>query len=109
MRYVTRLKRFERGDYPMICVRTGLPADRLVKVRARRIAKWPSFFLGSGFIPFLSTLASVDGDGPVWGLLPVSDDRETTVNITFDAKIGVILRGVHPDFVTATKAARVAH
>lgn len=39
--YVTRIERFQRGDFPMVCVRSGLPATKMVPVQARRTTVWP--------------------------------------------------------------------
>jgi hypothetical protein len=37
----TWIERFERGDYPMVCARSGLAADKVVPVEAARRAAWP--------------------------------------------------------------------
>lgn len=37
--------RFVAGDYPMVCARSGLPADKMVPVEAARTATWPFFFI----------------------------------------------------------------
>lgn len=99
MKYVTRIERFEIGDYPMVCVRSGRPATKMVPVQAHRISLWPWLFSGFDFI-----LAKLAGDtNHPWGLLPFADGEVHSVTATYERGIGVILKGVHPDFVAATR------
>ncbi len=103
MKYVTRYERFVLGDFPMVCARSGLPATKLVPVQARRASMWPWLFF-PGFA-FLAASWVGDSDHP-WGLLPFAEGQVRGVTATYEKRIGVILRGVHPDFVRATKLAQ---
>lgn len=103
VKYVTRLDRFTIGDFPMVCSRSGLPATKMVPVQAYRSSLWPwLFFPGVGYL-----ITSWVGDGGhPWGLLPFAKGHVRGVTAVYDHSIGVILRGVHPDFVAATRTAQ---
>lgn len=103
MKYVTRLERFAAGDFPMVCARSGQPATRVVPVQAYRSTSWPwLFFPGFSFV-----LAKFVGDSDhPWGRLPFADRSVSGVSATYDRSAGVILRGVHPKFVEATRQAQ---
>jgi len=103
VKYVTHHERFILGDFPMVCARSGLPATELVPVQAQRASLWPwLFFPGLAFL-----LASwvTDRDRP-WGLLPFAEGHVRGVSATYERGIGVILKGVHPEFVRATRHAQ---
>ncbi len=70
---ITWIERFEAGDYPMICARSGLPADKFVPVEASRSAAWPWIF--SPFdLPFWITRWSV-GKDRLWGKMPFASGQ----------------------------------
>lgn len=46
-----------------------------------------------------------DSDHP-WGLLPFAEGQVRGVSATCETQLGVILRGVHPEFVAATREAQ---
>jgi hypothetical protein len=97
----TWIERFERGDYPMVCARSGLPADKLVPVEAARRASWPWWFLPINAIAWLLMWRSVDKDR-LWGHLPFATGHVEGVTATWDQQEGVVLlRGVNPVFVEA--------
>lgn len=104
MKYATWMERFAVGDFPMVCARSGREASKLVPVQAYRSSTWPwMFFPGLGF---LAATWVGDSDHP-WGLLPFAEGSVRGVRATFDEALGVvILRGVHPAFVAATRAAQ---
>lgn len=104
VRYVTRFERFRLGDFPMVCVRSGLPATKMVPVQAYRSSTWPWLFFPSVML-FLVAKWVGDRDHP-WGLLPFADGHVGGVTATYEKRIGVILRGAHPDFVAATREAQ---
>lgn len=104
-RYVTRLDRFELGDFPMICVRSGLPATKLVSVEARRINNWPWFLLPISVIGFFLAEWVSDSDRPT-GRLPFADGHVRGISASYDKRIGVIVEGAHPNFIAATRAAQ---
>lgn len=101
MKYVTRYERFPAGDFPMVCARSGLPATKMVSVEARRTPAWPWFF----FPHVIIAMWVADSDRP-WGLLPFAEGHVRGVTADYDKRIGVILNGVHPDFVAATRQAQ---
>ena len=103
MKYVTRFDRFEAGDFPMVCVRSGLPATKLVPVQAYHAPAWPWFFF-PGF-EFLMAEWIGASDHP-WGRLPFADGHVRGVTATYNKRTGVILKGVHKDFVAATRQAQ---
>lgn len=100
MKYVTRYERFMTGDFPMVCVRSGLPATKMVKVEARRTPVWPWFFF-----PSLLAFWVADSDRP-WGLLPFAEGHVGGITASYDKREGVILKGVHRNFVAATRSAQ---
>ena len=101
MRYVTRLDRFTVGDFPMVCVRSGRPATKMVPVEAYRSTVWPWFFF-PGLLFVIAKLAG-DSDHP-WGQLPFAEGEVKDITATYEKQIGVILTGVHPAFIEATRA-----
>jgi hypothetical protein len=103
VKYVTRFERFEAGDFPMICARSGRPATKLVPVQARRSTVWPWLLFPS--LGFFVAKWFADSDHP-WGLLPFADGHVRGVTATYEKRIGVILRGVHPTFVETTRMAQ---
>jgi hypothetical protein len=104
VRYVTTIERFRLGDYPMVCVRSGLPATKMVPVQARRTTVWPWFLLPVGLIAFLVTKWVTDSDHP-WGSLPFADGHVGGIEATYEKPIGVIIDGAHPAFVDAVLTA----
>lgn len=102
MKYVTRLDRFQLGDYPMVCVRSGLPATKLVAVQARRTAVWPWLFLPVSTISWFLLKSLTDSRHP-WGKLPFAEGRVRDITATYEKRIGVIVEGAHPDFIDATR------
>jgi hypothetical protein len=99
----TWIARFEQGDYPNVCARSGLPADKFVPVEAARRAVWPWWFFPMHAVTWLVAWRSVDRDRR-WGLLPFAAGHVDGVTATWDRREGVvILRGVHPRFVAACK------
>ena len=99
---MTTIERFQLGDYPMVCVRSGLPATKMVPVRARRTTVWPWFLLPASLIGFVVAKWSADSDHP-WGKLPFAEGHVNGVEATYDKSIGVIIDGAHSDFVEATR------
>ncbi len=108
VRYVTRIERFQLGQYPMVCVRSGLPATKLVPVQARRTTVWPWMLLPFSVIWFAIVKWVADSDHP-WGRLPFAEGHVEGVSATYDTSIGVILEGVHPEFVEATRRSQRGH
>lgn len=100
---MTRYERFILGDFPMVCARSGLPATELVPVEARRASLWPWLFFPR--LGFLAASWVADSDRPR-GLLPFAEGQVRGVTATYERGIGVILRGVHPEFVRATRHAQ---
>ncbi len=75
----------------------------MVPVQAYRSSLWPwLFFPGASF--FIAKWVG-DSDHP-WGLLPFAEGEVKGVTATYERPIGVILRGVHPSFVAATRASQ---
>ncbi|MDH4280057.1 MAG: hypothetical protein OEW83_18450 [Acidimicrobiia bacterium] len=105
MKYVTRFDRFVAGDFPMVCVRSGRAATRMVPVQATRSASWPWLFLVPAPIMFFAAKLVGDGDDPC-GRLPFAEGQVGGVTAVYDKRVGVILRGVHKDFVAATRRAQ---
>jgi hypothetical protein len=93
--------RFEAGDYPMVCARSGLPADELVPVEATRRAAWPWFLFWIDILTWLVAWWTVDGDR-TWGHLPFATGHARGISATFDRRLGIVtLHGVHPAFIAA--------
>lgn len=106
--YVTRLDRFQLGDFPMVCVVTGQPAAGMVEVEARRGSAWPWFLMPASVVWFL--LASrLNLDHSPTGLLPFAEGQEGALRrrnglrVAHDRLIGVVIRGAHPGFVTSCR------
>lgn len=102
VKYVTRIERFQLGDYPMVCVRSGLPATKMVPVQARRTTVWPWLLLPISAIWFFFAKWAADSDHP-WGKLPFAKGQVRGITATYEKSIGVIINGAHPDFVEATR------
>ena len=81
VRYVTRIERFQRGDFPMVCVRSGRPATKMVPVQARRTTVWPWFLLPISVIWFAIAKWSADTDHP-WGQLPFAEGHVKRISAT---------------------------
>lgn len=47
------LDRFERGDFPDVCAKTGEAAEYLGRVEARQTPEWPCLLLLFGILPYL--------------------------------------------------------
>jgi hypothetical protein len=107
VRYVTRIERFVLGDYPMICVRSGLPATKMVPVQARRSTVWPWFLLPLSILWFVVAKWAADSDHP-WGKLPFAEGHVDGITATYEKSIGVIIDGAHPAFVEATRKSQAA-
>ena len=103
VKYVTRFERFVIGDFPMVCARSGRPATKLVPVEARRSALWPWFSFPG--LSFWVAEWVADSDRP-WGKLPFAEGEVRDITAVYDKRVGVILKGVHPEFVAATRAAQ---
>ena len=103
MKYVTRLDRFTVSDFPLVCVHSGRPAAKMIPVRARPSPLWPWVFLFT--LPALTFLLLfwIGGRNGHWGMLPHAEGEVGSVKVVYEKRIGVILRGVHPDFVAATR------
>ncbi len=108
MRYVTRIERFQHGQYPMICARSGLPATKMVPVQARRTTVWPWMLLPFSVIWFAVVKWIADSDHP-WGKLPFAEGHVEGITATYEKSIGVIIDGVHPKFVEATRQSQCKH
>ncbi len=102
VKYVTTIERFQHGDYPMVCVRSGLPATKMVPVQARRTTVWPWFLLPLSLIWFVVMKWAADADHP-WGKLPFAEGYVNGIEAQYEKSIGVIIDGVHPDFVDAAR------
>jgi hypothetical protein len=99
-RWATWIERFEAGDYPMVCVRSGRPADELVPVEAERRATWPWLFSPLS-LTFWVARWGVANDR-LWGKLPFATGHVGGISATWDAREGIVMiKGVHPDFVAA--------
>lgn len=77
----------------------------MVPVQARRTTVWPWFLLPISFIWFAIAKWSADSDHP-WGRLPFAEGHVDGIEASYEKSIGVILDGVHPDFVEATRQAQ---
>ncbi|MEZ5408226.1 MAG: hypothetical protein R2761_09385 [Acidimicrobiales bacterium] len=91
--------RVGKGGIATLQLRSGFPIDLLL----RRASLWPWLFFPG--LAFLAASWVGDSDHP-WGLLPFAEGQVRGVTATYERGIGVILRGVHPDFVRATKLAQ---
>lgn len=101
MRYATRLERFEVGDYPMVCARSGLRADKLVPVEAARRASWPWVFFPLHLFTWLLAASSVQRDR-MWGKLPFAAGHVEGIAATWDRRSKTVtLTGVHQKFIDA--------
>ncbi|HEY8544272.1 MAG TPA: hypothetical protein VIL36_04460, partial [Acidimicrobiales bacterium] len=101
VRMTTWRARFVAGDYPMVCARTGLPADKVVPVEAARRADWPWFLIFVSVFAWLLSWWSIDRDR-IWGRLPFARGHVGGVSATWDRERDIVtLHGVHPDFVAA--------
>src|SRR3954451_5484011 len=99
----TWIERFQQGDYPMVCARSGVPADKLVPVEAARTAVWPWWFFPMSVITWLLMSWTVDRER-LWGQLPFATGHVEGVEATWDKQEGiVVLRGVHPAFIEACR------
>ena len=107
VKYVTRIERFVQGDYPMVCVRSGLPATKMVPVQARRSTVWPWFLLPLSIFWFVVAKWAADSDHP-WGKLPFAEGHVDGITATYEKSIGVIIDGAHPAFVEATRKSQAA-
>jgi hypothetical protein len=102
-RIATWIQRFEQGDYPMVCARTGRPADKLVPVEAARRSAWPWIFSPLGIVFWLLRWR-IDKER-VWGRLPFATGQVGGISATWDKHQGaVLLKGLHPGFVAACRA-----
>jgi hypothetical protein len=100
---ITWIDRFQAGDYPMVCARSGLPADRFAPVEASRVSAWPWIF--TPFRPEFWIARWSVGKDRLWGKLPFASGHVEGISATWDRNDGVaILRGVHPDFISACHA-----
>jgi hypothetical protein len=96
--------RFEVGDYPLVCARTGRPADKFVAVEAARRATWPWFLFFVSVVAWLLSWWAVDKER-IWGRIPFATGHVGGVSATWDRAHGIVtLHGVHPDFIAACHA-----
>lgn len=99
----TWAERFQLGDYPLVCARSGLPADKLVPVEAAGRATWPWFFFPGHLITWLFAWSRVDRDR-LWGKLPFATGHVDGIEATWERRTGIVmLVGVHPEFVEACR------
>lgn len=108
--YVSRTDRFQQGDFPMVCVRSGEPADALVLVTAHRTSAWRWFVLPASIVWFavagrLGRRVGLEGSLPFRTGEEAHVGRRGGVRLTYDRLIGVVIHGAHPDFVAACEAA----
>jgi hypothetical protein len=98
----TGVERFRTGDYPPVCVRSGLPADRWVPVEATpRAGRRPWILLPLGALAWLVTWWGPDPER-LWGLLPFAAGHVDGVSATWDRnRHVVVLSGAHPRFAEA--------
>lgn len=107
MRYATNVERFEIGDYPMVCARCGHEADHLKGVRSARSADWPWFFFPLHLVVFVVTSWPSTKGAPVGRLPLCSLCNARQISAAWrKGERAVILKGVHADFVAATKEAQ---
>jgi hypothetical protein len=64
------LDRFERGDFPDVCAKTGEAAEYLGRVEARQTPEWPCLLLFFGVLPYL--IAAVFSTDRTEGDVPFS-------------------------------------
>jgi len=105
VKYVTTIERFQLGDYPMVCARSGLAATKMVPVQARRTTVWPWFLFPISLFWFVIAKWAADSDHP-WGKLPFAEGHVNGIEATYEKSIGVIIKGVHPNLVDATRLAQ---
>lgn len=100
MKIVIPLDRFIKGNFPMVCVRSGLPATKMVRVQAYK----PSIFRWY-MIPGLDILLRrwLGESQHPWGRLPFAEGHVQKVSARYSRRQGITIRGVHPNFVAATK------
>jgi hypothetical protein len=96
-------EQFQAGDFPMVCVRSGLPADRLLPIEAgrRRRSVLPFLLLGvlPGLLWWLLAHRTVEW---TWGRLPFATGQAQPVTAIWSKRRHLVhLNGVHPDFVSA--------
>jgi hypothetical protein len=96
-------ERFQAGDFPMVCVRSGLPADMLAPVEAgrRRRSVLPFLLLGvlPGLLWWLLAYRTVEW---TWGRLPFATGQAQPITAIWSKRRHLVhLNGVHPDFVSA--------
>ena len=107
-RYVTRLDRFQEGDYPLVCAVSGVTDGvELVSVTVRRVSIWPWMFL---FVqPLIYLFAGGPGRKVVVGWLPLAENSlAKSLDGYYEPGAGVILRNVHDSFVAACKEAQLS-
>jgi len=79
-----------QGDYPNVCARSGLPADKFVPVEAARRAVWPWWFVPMHAVTWHVAWRSVDKDH-LWWLLPFATGDVKGVTATWDRREGVVI------------------
>lgn len=103
MQYITQLERFQRGDFPDVCVRSGLPSTKTVLVEASVSSPtWPWFLLPISLFWFVIAKWTSDEEN-LWGMLPFTEGHVDGISATYDSDVGVIAEGVHPAFVEAAR------
>ncbi len=101
--FITELERFQQGGFPMVCVRSGLPADKFVPVQAERKSV--------GWWAKLDSMALWILDGwffqtrNPWGRLPFATGQvggiEATCHPRRDQPTLIKVLGAHPNFIDA--------
>ena len=105
MKYVTSFERFQTGEFPMVCVRSGQTATKMVPVQALWSRTWPWFLFPLSITAFVLADWLPKSAHP-WGLLPFAEGQVRDVTATYDKRVGVIVKGAHPEFVAATRRAQ---
>lgn len=101
MRYITTYERFVAGDFPMVCARTGRLATVVVPVATWRESAW--MWTLAPTRGFVASLQAGDPRHPT-GFLPFATRRSAAwVTARRQGDGTILLRAVHPDFVTAAE------
>ena len=103
---VVTQERFQAGDFPMVCARSGRPADRLLAVDASRSRPSMLPLLLLGVVPALLWWLLTRRRPAEWtgGHLPFATGRAEPVTAVWSKRRQVVrLLGVHPAFVTACR------
>ena|SRR5437867_3639423 len=72
-----RFEAFERGEFPMVCCKTGRPADYLVEQEFVYVPPWTWILIFFGFFPFL--IARAFGARRFVGTIPMSERADLRI------------------------------